>query len=191
METLPTGEKKVNLYELWSAIGGGTKFSHDEVVTMAFNQQKQRRPFFVQHRDYRFIVTLEDLDLYFRENPLPEAAKTLEERIATLTKERDDLKMENALLRDQIQQASQPVPEKIGGPIEEIRRASTPAERPAPQDLGLPIGEEEKVPFSKIQDELKNELKAKGVKAVSSRTPFEPKARTLPPPAPVEEPETL
>jgi hypothetical protein len=190
METLPNGNKKVTLHELWSAIGGGTKFTHDELVAMAFNQQKERKAFNVQHRDYRFEVPLEDLDLYFRENPLPESAKSLEDQLATLRKRNEELQMDNALLRDELQRASLPVPPSMIEHRVEVPGPNPPgspdsALRPSGPDFippAIPAGD--RIPFSKIQDELKKELQSKKVNPVVSRTPFAPKPKTMPPAAP-------
>jgi len=191
METLPNGDRKVTLNELWSAIGGGTKFTHDELVAMAFNQQKDRKPFNVQHHDYRFEVGLEDLDIYFRENPLPESAKSLEDQLATLRKRNEDLQMENALLRDELQRASLPIPASMTGVPAEVLRGPIPPGLPSPDprpgDLdftppAIPAGD--RIPFSKIQDELKKDLQSKKVNPVMSRTSFAPKAKTMPPAAP-------
>lgn len=184
METLPNGNKKVTLHELWSAIGGGTKFTHDELVAMAFNQQKQRKAFNVQHHDYRFEVQLEDLDLYFRENPLPESAKSLEDQLATLRKRNEDLQMDNALLRDELQRASLPVPLPMRQ-YQDQDQAQDPVDPSRFEDPIPPaVNPSDKIPFSKIQDELKKELQAKKVNPVISRTPFAPKAKTMPPAAP-------
>jgi len=180
METLPNGDKKVTLNELWSAIGGGTKFTHDELVAMAFNQQKERKVFNVQHHDYRFEVSLEDLDLYFRENPLPESAKSLEDQLKTKDKLIDELRMDNALLRDELQRASLPVPPSMIEVPADLATRSSRFEDPIPP----PVNPDDKIPFSKIQDELKKELQSKKVNPVGSRTPFAPKAKTMPPAAP-------
>ncbi len=184
METLPNGNKKVTLHELWSAIGGGTKFTHDELVAMAFNQQKERKVFNVQHHDYRFEVSLEDLDLYFRENPLPESAKSLEDQLATLRKRNEELQMDNALLRDELQRASLPVPASMS--------ATSNIIEPQPAEFIPPaINPNDKIPFSKIQDELKKELQSKRVNPVISRTSFAPKAKAMPPAAPESETDVL
>lgn len=187
METLPNGERKVTLHELWSAIGGGTKFTHDELSNMAFGAQKERKNFYVQHHDYRFVVQLEDLDLYFRENPLPESAKSLEDQVAGMKKRLEDMQMENALLRDELQRSSLPVPPPM---FEQSPTAEAPrvAQDPPPPPAGNPS---DRVSFSKIQDELKKELQSGKQKVVTSRSAFAPKAKTMPPAAPEPDPDVL
>lgn len=149
------GTFEVNFLELWSAVGGGTRFTQDQIVEMMAAAVDAKEDFIFVHYNQRYRVTQNSMGEYFSANPRPERPSSLAEKLRKVEKENAELKIEIAVLKGTANvfpsgpmQVKSPVPDRAE--MEKRFFEVDPTKLPR-----------EKQDFSQIQAELKKELAGK------------------------------
>jgi hypothetical protein len=200
---LQDGAIGVTFAELWSQIGGGTRFTMDQVVKMMSDCLDDKQDFRVQHQNTLFIVKKADAEEYFRSNPRPEKPLSPAEKIVRLEAENYKLRQELMLLRSSHEvKDARPIPpappaataapaEFIINPHIEVRPETGPPQfgTPAPEGSGVEVDpaslSREKVPMRDLLSDLKRDLSdAKPLNRNDRLMDKAPKLRaeTMPPP---------
>lgn len=164
------GVMEVVFAELWDRIGGGTRFTSDEIVGMMAECRGRMEDFRMIHNADRYVVRLEAIEDYFQTHPTPEKPMKAEERVKALQAELQEARraIQEARNSARATQAEVPRPEPFN-PMDTLfpGQIETPQE-PEPKRESVDV---RPVPFESIAAELKAELIAKKARPqVKNRT---------------------
>jgi hypothetical protein len=141
--------KQVSFPELVTAIGSGTSFSVDQLVSMLSNAEQKGEDFRIVHQDGHFIVPLGLIQEYFKDHARPAPKLSQKEELEYLRKRVADLESVRASVEE-----LKPHPQ---APPRPERFQMTPT-APPPRDEGIPT--REKMSAEELREDLKKELGA-------------------------------
>jgi hypothetical protein len=160
MNVLNDGTRVVTFGELWSEIGGGTKFTQDQIIRMLANSMDVNENFNIVHYGTRYVVLLDTIKEYFRINPRPDQPISTTEKLKKAERELEEARLEIAALKAGITPHI-PRPTNVTYSPQSNSGQSTSTLDDFSK-VGIEIDPNslprEKTDFSKIQNELKDGL---------------------------------
>jgi hypothetical protein len=157
--------KEVDFPQLIAAIGGGTPFTHEDMVIQLSKADDENRDFYVNHRNERYKVPAAKAKEFFKEHEKPIRPMSVAEENKLLKRKLEEAEKELAKSKgekvEKKKPATPPEPE-IKGVRKKATKKSSPKD-PAPkgEEGPIPSADEKPESFEDIQNRLKSEIKDK------------------------------